>query len=69
MGQYDFPSEELKQTNKGAYLAQRTKSQMYFQKLAEFENEYKFHAEQAKLHKRESERYLNLYNELKKENE
>lgn len=69
MGQYDFPSEKLKQTNKGAYLAQRTKAQMYFQKLAEFEIKYKSHAEQARFHERESERYLNLYNELKKENE
>lgn len=69
MGKYDYPSEELRQTNRGLYMMQKVRAQEYASKLSEFEGMAKYHAEQAKFHSDKSKEYKNLYEELKKENE
>lgn len=69
MGEYDYPTEELKQTNRNAYLMQKNKAQGFQMKLAEFKRLSRYHAEQSRFHLEESEKYLKLYNELKAENE
>ena len=69
MGKYDYPSEELRQTNRNLYMMQKVRAQEYASKLSEFEGMAKYHAEQAKYHREEFKKYMKLYNELKKENE
>ena len=69
MGQYDYPTEELRKTNRGLYMMQKVRAQEYASKLSEFEELAKHHAELSKYHKEESKKYLKLYKELKKENE
>ena len=69
MGKYDYPPEDLRQTNRGLYMSQKVRAQGYNEQLREFESMARHHVEQAKYHREESKKYMKLYNELKKENE
>ena len=69
MGLYDHPIEELKNTDRNAYMMQKSKAQDFQMKLEEFQRRSRYHAEQSKYHWEELEKYLKLYDDLKKENE
>ena len=69
MRKYDYPSEELRQTNRSLYMSQKVRAQEYQSKLSEFKGMAKYHAEQAKFHNEKAKEFMNLYEELKKENE
>ena len=69
MGIYDYPKEELKQEDLGAYLSQKNKAQIYHMKLAEIQGMINHHKEQIQFSNSEILRLEALHQKLTKENE